>query len=84
MAMNAASKPMTRGRLPPEGGAVIMGDIQAPCAWTRSWIVWTRWSREKPRAYAITLKSPKRTGPWTAFSPDSVSRAGCIVEARYP
>jgi hypothetical protein len=36
------------------------------------------------RAYAMTLKSPKRTGPWTALSPDSGNRAGCIVEAGYP
>ena len=36
------------------------------------------------RAYAMTLKSPKHTGPWTALSPDSGSRAGCIVETGYP
>jgi len=36
------------------------------------------------KAYAMMPKSPKRTGPWTALSPDSGSRAGCIVWAGYP
>ena len=57
---------------------------------TSTWLGWTLSAITNVdfvralRAYAMTLKSPKRAGPWTALSPDIGSRAGCIVEAGYP